>query len=206
MAGEINTTGVITGLLPSLHADSTADLTYWTLTDLIQWMDEGCKRMARAAACFIERDTSITTAVGTASYALPERQDTTLHVSVGTTGVRPASLIELEMRDPTFQTTQGTPDHWYEDGQGWNVGLSPAPNSVGPVALIMAAWPPALDAEQVNTLVQAPGPFAGYLAMYALAKAYGREGEMEMPDVAQHCAARCDMYEKIFEKYYGAGL
>ena len=54
--------------------------------------------------------------------------------------------------------------------------------------------------------VEAPAPVAGYLAFFVLAKAYGREGESENPDLAQHCAARCDMYEKIFEKYYGAGL
>jgi hypothetical protein len=155
---------------------------------------------------FVERDTSITTASGTATYALPERQDATLYVSFGTAPLRPAAMVELEMRDPNFQTTPGTPDHWYEDGQGWNVGLSPVPTAAASLPLIMTAWPPALDSAQANTLVQAPAPLAGYLTMSVLAKAYGREGESEMPDVAQHCQARCEMYEQIFAKYYGAGL
>ena len=70
----------------------------------------------------------------------------------------------------------------------------------------MASWPPTLDTGLANVLVQAPGPLAAYLTMYVLAKAYGREGESEMPDVAQHCQARCQMYEEIFFKYYGSGL
>lgn len=204
--GSIDTTAVIDGMLPTLHADSRADLTFWSEADLINWMDEGLKRLARVAGVFVERDTSISTANGTTDYALPERHDTTLYVSIGAAPLRPASMLELEMRDAGFLTTTGTPDHWYEDGQGWNVGLCPVPISVANVGLVMLCWPPTLDVSKTNTLVQAPAPIAGYLAMYTFAKAYGREGESEMPDVAQHCEARCAMYEQIFAKYYGAGL
>jgi len=206
ITGSIDTVAVIDELLPSLHADTRANLVYWTEADLINWMDEGLKRLARLCGVFIERDTSISTVNGTGVYALPERQDTTLYVSFGTTPLRPAAMIELEMRSATFQTDSGTPDHWYEDAQGWNVGITPVPTTAVSLPLIMACWPPTLDVSKVNTLVQAPAPLAGYLTMYVLAKAYGREGESEMPDVAQHCQARCEMYEGIFEHYYGAGL
>lgn len=47
MAGEIQTTGVIDQLLPSLHADSRANLYFWSEADLIQWMDEALKGLAR---------------------------------------------------------------------------------------------------------------------------------------------------------------
>lgn len=204
--GAIDTTAVIDSILPSLHADSRAHLTFWSEADLIAWMDQGLKRLARVAAVFIELDTSITTSNGAYLYPLPERQDTTLYVSFGTVPLRPASMIELEMRDAGFQTTPGAPDHWYEDGQGWNVGLTPVPNSASQVTLIIACWPLTVDPGKNNILVIAPAPLAGYLAMYVLAKAYGREGESEMPDVAQHCEARCAMYEQIFNHYYGAGL
>lgn len=209
MAGELNTVTVLAQLLPMLHADTMADLSYWTQADLIDWMDEGLKRLARVAAWDVEQDTSITTANGVAAYALPERQDATLYVSLGNPGVtplRPASMIELEARNAAFQSTPGTPDHWYEDGQGDNVALTPVPTTAGPVTLVMSAWPPALDAAQVNTLVQAPAAFAGYLTFYALQNAYGREGESEMPDVSAHCAERCGMYEKLFTHYFGPGI
>ena len=209
--GALNITTVIDALLPALHADSRADLTFWNESDLINWMDEGLKRLTKVCGVFVEIDASNTTSNGLATYPLPERHDATLYVSLGTAPLRPASMIELEMRDAGFQTTAGTPDHWYEDGQAWNVGLSPVPSfasgSAGKVlSLIMTAWPPTLDTGKQNVLVQAPAPLAGYLTMYVLAKAYGREGESEMPDVAQHCQARCQMYEEIFAKYYGAGL
>jgi hypothetical protein len=206
MAGEIDTTHVITELLPSLHADSADNLTFWTKSDLILWMDDGLKRMARVAGCFLERDLSITASAGRATYPLPQRHDATLHVSFGSSPLRPASMIELEARNADFQTAAGTPDHWYEDGQGQNIGLAPVPSSAGTLPMVISAWPPALDAAQVNTLVQAPAPFAGYLAFYALAKAYGREGEAEMPDVAAHCEERCRMWEQVFERYYGRGM
>lgn len=205
-AGSLDTTAVVDGLLPSLHSDSRAHLTFWSETDLIRWMDEGLKRLARVCGVFVERDTSLTTSNGVGLYALPERQDATLHVSFDTTPLRPAAMIELEMRDSSFQTATGTPDHWYEDGQGWNVGVTPVPTSAKALPIIMTCWPQELDIARKNTLVQAPAPLSGYLAMYVLSKAYGREGESEMPDLAQHCAARCQMYEQIFQKYYGAGL
>ena len=206
MAGELDSQAVITGLLPSLHADSRANLSFWTESDLINWMDEGCKRIGRECGVFVERDTSITTLSGVAAYPLPTRQNATLHVSFGTAPLRPASMISLEMRDPAFMSTPGVPDHWYEDGQGWNVGLCPVPTASLPLPIVMTCWPPALDTQKLNTLVQAPAPLAGYLSMYSLAKAYGKEGESEMPDVAQHCAARCRMYEQVFAKYYGRGM
>jgi hypothetical protein len=208
-AGSIDTAAVIDRLLPSLHADSRADLAFWTAADLVDWMDEGLKRLARVAAWNIELDSSITTANGVASYPLPERQDATLYVSLGNPGVtplRPASMIELEARDSTFMTDTGTPDHWYEDGQGDNVALTPVPTSAGAVTLVISAWPPALDAAQLNTLVQAPAAFAGYLSFYVLGQCYGKESEAEMEDVSAHCKERCGLYEKLFTHYFGPGI
>lgn len=205
-AGSIDTRAVVDSALPLLHADTRANLTFWSETDLIEWMDEGLKRLSRVAGVFVEMDSSINTVNGTATYALPERHNASLYISYGNAPLRPASMIELEMRDAAFQTTTGTPDHWYEDGQGPNVGLSPVPTSAVNVPLVMSCWPPVLDDAQLNRLVQAPAPLAGYLLMYTLSKAYGREGESEMPDVAAHCSARCDMYTQMFTKYYGAGL
>ncbi len=86
------------------------------------------------------------------------------------------------------------------------MALTPVPITATPVTLAISAWPLALDAAQVNTLVQAPAAFAGYLTFYVLQGAYGREGESEMPDVAAHCAERCAMYEKLFTHYFGPGI
>lgn len=206
MAGEIQTTAVITDLLPSLHADSVAHLTWWSQSDVIQWMDEACKKLTRAAQLFVERDTSIETAAGTPTYSLPSRHFATLHTSLGNSSLRPAAAIELEARDPGWQTTPGTPDHWYEDKLGTStIGLAPVPTAAAVVPVICAMFPPDLDVAQLNTLLQAPAPLAGYLFYSVLAGAYGREGESEMPDLAAHARARVAMYEQICQQYWGKG-
>ena len=205
MAGEINTTPVLAALLPELHADSMAHLNFWTQADLIQWADEACKRLSRASMMFVERDsTTITTVGGTAIYTLNSRQNSTLHISLGTSSLRPAAVMDLEARDEAFQSTPGTPDHWYEDDLALGtVGLVPVPIAVSPVATICNMCPPDLDVGQVNVLVQAPAPVATYLAFSVLEKAYGQEGESEQPDLAQHCQGRADMLEQVFQSYYG---
>jgi hypothetical protein len=207
MAGEIDTSVVITNLLPDLHSDSLANLNFWTEANLIQWVDEAAKQLSRAVMMFVERDTSNTTAGGTATYPLPSRHNATIHVSFGTSPLRPATVIELEARDPAFQTTPGPPDHWYEDTIGMTtVGVAPVPTTAVSLPLICSVHPADIDVAKVNHLLQAPAPVAGYLGMFVLAKAYGREGESEQPDLAQHCAARVKMYEQIFERYYGKGV
>ena len=205
MTGDIDTTEVIDSLLPALHTDTRANLYWWTEADLIQWMDEALKRLARQAAVFVERSTDLVSSAGTAIYDLPERHEATLHVSYVTTPLRPAGTIDLEGRDPAYQTVPGTPDHWYEGLQGdFTIGLTPVPVESGDaIPLICAMYPPDLDIAKVNTLVTAPYPLKGYLSLSVLAEAYAREGEMEMQDLAQHCRARAGMYEQMFAQYYG---
>ena len=125
-----------------------------------------------------------------------------------TTPLRSAGTIELEGRDPNYQTTPGTPDHWYEGLQGdWTIGLTPVPVATSDgIPLICAMYPPDLDTGKSNTLVTAPYPLKGYLEVSVLAEAYSREGEMEMQDLAQHCRSRAQMYEQMFRQYYGAAV
>jgi hypothetical protein len=207
VSGEIDSTVVLTNLLPDLHSSSFANLTFWTKGDLIQFMDEAAKRLARACMMFVERDTSNTTVNATATYALPTRHLATIHASFGTAPLRPATTIEMESRDPAFQTAPGTPDHWYEDTLGTGtIGLTPVPTTAVTLPLVCSMYPPDLDVAQVNTLLQAPAPVSGYLTFSILAGAYGRESETEQPDLAKHCQARCSLYEQLFMHYYGPGL
>ena len=207
----IDTTQVIDEVLPSLHADSRATLNFWTEAQLIQWMDECLKRLSRVACVFTGRKASTLSVPGQAKYDLPPQHVATMHVSYGTTPLRPAGTLELSARDEAYQTTAAAPpeipDHWYQDTIGLEViGLCKVPGDAQNLAVIYEGWPTELDAGKQNTLVAAPAPLKGYIAMYVLKEAYGTEGESEMPDVAQHCAERVKMYEQIFEKYYGKGL
>jgi hypothetical protein len=196
---------VIEECLPSLHAATRAELGPWTAGNLLEWLDEGLKRLSVIAGVFITRATTLTVPAQP-SYASPPRHISTLHVSLDAVPLRPAGTLELEARDAGYLTTAGTPDHWYQDLLGMNmIGLAPVPDAEQTMASIYESWPETVDAGGQNTLVPAPGPLKGYLAMYLLAEAYGREGEMEMPDVAQHCRARLELYHQIFQSYYGKG-
>lgn len=209
MAGTFDTQDLITELLPSLHSTSRANLTFWTEANLEEFIDDGLKRLSRVANIFVERSTANTTVSGTSSYALPSRHNATLHVSFGTAPLRPANTIELEMRDSAYRTVAATSDlppaYWYEDLEGNEaIGITPVPITAAALALVCSVWPVEVDTAEVNTLVQAPAPVAGYLAIYALSRAYSREGESAMPDVAMHCASRCQMYEQLFQHLWGA--
>jgi hypothetical protein len=203
----VDTTAVIDGILPDLHAASRADLVFWDPTDLIRWCDECVKHLARLAPVFAIRDTSLATAANTPTYALPPRHVATMHVSVGTSSLRPANANELEGLNPAFRTDQGPPARWYEDtlpGSGALVGLAPVPAAAGAaIPVVYASFPPEVDVAGSNTLVPAPPPVKGYMAMYILAEAYQIEGESEMPDVAAHAKGRLQLYEQAFAQYFG---
>jgi hypothetical protein len=203
-AGGIDSAQVIDEALWSLHAATRADLVFWTEAQLLQWLDEAVKRLASIAGVFIGRNVGLT-GIGTATAALPIQHIATLHVSVDGVAIRPANTMELEARDEAYQTTQGTPDSWYEDLLGHGVlGLAPVPDAELPLAEIYEGWPTALDIGQ--TIVAGPAPLKGYLGMCLLAAAYGTEGELEMPDVAAHCRGRVEMYHQMMRSYYGAGF
>lgn len=202
-AGNLDTSQVIDEALYPLHAGSRADLTFWTEADLLEWLDEALKRLSRVACVFVGTTTSTLTVQGQASYALPPRHVATLHISYQTTALRPAATLDLEMRNPDYQTTQGTPDHWYQDLQGGSsFGLAPVPDTNDqPLPIVYEGWP---DPDQ--PLIGAPSPLKGYLAMKVLEGAYGREGEAESPEIAAHCKSRAEMYEQLLVSYYGPGF
>lgn len=204
----IDTTAVIQSILPDLHADNLADLYFWTEGELIRWEDECVKRLARVAAVFVRRDASLVTVAGQASYSLPPRHVTSLHVSLGTVPLRPANMEELEGLDTDFRTTPGTPERWYEDKLAApEVAFAPVPDAAGvPLPIVYNSWPPELDASKVNTSLPAPAPVKGYIAMAVLGAAYQIEGESEMPDVASHCRGRLELYERTFQAYFGKGI
>lgn len=208
--GEIDVTQVIDEALPSLHAGSRATLHHWTEAELLEWLDDGLKRLARLACVFVGRVASTVTVEGLATYALPPRHIATLHVSHVTRPLRPANTIELEALDPDYQTTEATEDspitHWYQDLlNGQYFGVRPVPVILGePLPMIYEGYPVPIDLGQ--TLVAAPAPLKGYLTMFLLWRAYSKESETEMPDLAAHSKARCELYEQLFTSYYGRGM
>lgn len=202
----IDSDDVIDEALPTLHAATRGDLVFWDVTELIEWLDEGLKRLAAGTAFFVSRATA-STVIGQAGYDAPPQHLATLHVSLDNVPLRAGSTIELEARDSSYLTTPGTPDHWYEDLQGLDhTSLTPVPAAVQTMASIFTCWPGTLDDAEVNHTIPAPNPLKGYLAMWLIGEAYGREGQMEAPEIAAHCEGRIALYQQLFQAYYGHGL
>lgn len=191
----------------TLHANSAADLTWWTEAELIEYLDDAVRRLSALACVFVGRVATTVTVASQAGYALPARHISTLHVSLATTPLRPANAADLDARNENYLTEVGTPDHWFENLVGMaTVGLTPVPDTSDvPIPIIYNGYPDILDAGKQNTNVPAPPPLKGYLAMYLLAEAYGKEGEAEATDIAAHCRGRMGMYREMMITYYGPG-
>lgn len=208
--GEIDVTQVIDEILPTLHADSRANLHHWTERELLEYVDDCLKRLSRLACVFVGRIGSAVTVEGQATYPLPPRHVATLHVSHFATPLRPSNTTELEARDSDYATTPADENnpiaYWYQDqlaGTAFGVAAVPAVADE-PLPIIYEGYPPTIELGQ--PLVAGPPPLKGYLAMFAIWRAYAKEGESEMPEVAAHCKARCELYETMMRGYYGPGM
>ena len=207
--GGIDRQVVLDAILPTLHADTVANLTFWTESQLYEWMDEALKRLARVTGIFVGRDVSQATVPGQSSYTLPYNHVSTYHVSLGAAPLRPANTLELEMRNPIYRIAsadaENPPSHWYEDLEGNKaIGITPVPVAVAPVNLIVAAWPTMIPA--AGAIVQAPQLVAQYVAFFVIHMALSGEDEAAAPDVASAAKSMCDLLEQTFKSYWGQGL
>jgi len=189
-------------LYPLLGASGSADLDFWTQAQLLAWLNAGLARLARSAALFVERDTSISVAGGTAQYSLPTPHLSTLHVSLGKALLRPASAAELEALSATWQTDAGTPArYWQDSGLGTaTIGLYPKPIASGTLAVIEHELADALEAGDSLPL---PDPLGDYAFFYALAEARAIESDGAMPETAETCRQLCGLVESMARDHWG---
>ncbi len=189
-------------LYPLLAASGSADLDFWTDAQLLAWLNAGLARLARSAAVFVERDTSITVAAGTASYTLPTPHLSTLHVSLGGSLLRPVSAAELEALSATWQTDVGTPTrYWQDSGLGTaSIGLYPKPIATGTLAVVEHELPDTLTA---GSSLPLPEPLADFAFFYALAEARAIESDGAMPETAEICRQLASFIEQMARDYWG---
>ncbi len=194
---------LLNALYPLLNAESAADLAYWSTDELIDWINEGLKRLARRAAVFIDRDVSVTLSVGTSDYALPARHLSTLHASVDGGSLRPANVREIEARSASWLADIGAATHYLHDfGAGLDtVRLYPTPTSGVTLGLIEHEY--AADLSAAST-IPLPAPVSDYLLFCALAEARRRESDGAMPEVADVCDGLLGLYEQLCESYWGS--
>ncbi len=192
----------ITNLLPALNADALANLIWWTETELYEFAEEAARRLARSAAVFVETE-QIAVSGGTASYTLGARSIATVHVSLGNTRLRPASVRELEALDTGWEATTGTPKRWTHALGIDSIRIYPEPTAGGTLEVVHHQHPPEITSAAPT--VAAPAPLAGYFGQAILAAARAKEGDAAMPEVAAHARERLALYERVCQAYWGGG-
>jgi hypothetical protein len=189
-------------LYPLLGASASADLDFWTDAQLLAWLNAGLSRLARSAAVFVKRNTSISVEAGTAQYSLATSHLSTLHVSLDGALLRPATAAELEALSAMWQADVGTPArYWQDSGLGTaTIGLYRKPIASGTLAVIEHEVPDAVEAGDPLPL---PDPLGDYAFFYALAEARSIESDGAMPETAEICRQVCGLIEAMARDYWG---
>jgi len=203
------TTAMITNMLPLLHSDSTSNLVWWTNAELVAWLDEAVKRLARMSTFFVVRDTSIATVSGTQQYTLPTRHLATIHVSYQAAStnhipLRPTSTHELVALDQHFPNTAltGTPSRWFQDKIGeTKIGLYPTPNAIKTLSVIHAEYHADISD---GSNIDVPLPVADLLEADVLRAAYEKESDAACPEVASQLKELVRLYDDLIVEYFGA--
>lgn len=201
------TTTLNSALLPFLHASSVADLTFWQMGQIIRYENEGLRRLCSKYGIDILHDsTSITLAQGTATYPAPPDHLSTLHVYLDGLPLRPASTSELERLDPSYQTTQGTPQKVYEDKISTNrIGLWPVPDGNAAGKTITVVYHHYIcDVDGVTvTQVNLQQNVQDWLLLSVLSEAYKAEVDVRMPEIEPNAKVVIGLMEQVAEKYWG---
>lgn len=184
-----------------LAASSASDLVFWTDAELLGWINEGLARLARRIAVFVDRDVTTSVVGGTAPYTLPTAHLSTIHVSLGTTRLRPVNVSEVEALSSTWQADSGTPTRYLQDGSGVStIRLYKKPVASGTLAIVEHELP---DTVTATSELPLPDPVSDYLTFFVLGEARRRESDGAMPEIAQFCDSMCGLYEQVFRSYWG---
>jgi hypothetical protein len=200
----INLQEVIGDLLPHLNAETIADLVWWSKDDFYNWANEGAKALASRVGLFVERDASISTVSGTASYALPARHLSTIHASIGSglTPLKSASAAELDALDTAWETAAGTPERFVHRLGTENIQLYKAPDSIETLALVFHQYP--AEVSDSSPYLTAPAVLREWFLWWVLAEARRQEGDAGMPEVAAHLDERLGLMEAVMKEYWGS--
>jgi len=202
------TTDFISQVVPCLHGHVAADLVFWSQEELLRWLDDRVKHLAKKGA-FVVRNT-VTIVNGTATYDLPARTLSVIHVAHASKPIKASSTTELESRTPAFATATGdAPERWYTDRIGaGKIGFQPVPNAVAVAAastaeVITHEYPaPADGVETVS--IPVPLVVLDMFAVEVIAEAYRREGDSQCPEIAQHLDKLAGLYQSAVEQLWGS--
>ena len=213
---SLNVTTMIGHLVPMLHAETTADLIWWTDAQITRWFADFLKRHAEADGVFVLRHVA-TLIDGQATYNAPPRHLDTIYVAVDGRPLVASTTTELEGLDDGFRTTAETTGHltsrWYSDRLGANrIGLYPVPAATfsdgADLEIIYHGFPCNLDEAHTDTAIDVPPAIGDALELAVIAEAYGTESDATMPEVTANLRqvasfSSDSLIRRIVQTYWG---
>lgn len=195
----------LTEVYACLNATDAATLIHWTEAEIIEWANEGQRDLARRFAMWVERDATTTTADAQASYTLPTRHLSTIHVILAGRSLRAASVRELEALSSTWTTDACTgtitPTRYCQDVTGTtSIRLYKIPNSALTLAIVYHEYLADLAAGGNPDM---PDAVADWLWLRMVAEARAKESDGSMPEAAKFCRDVMGVYEQAFAGYWG---
>lgn len=195
----------LTEVYACLNAADAATLIHWTEAEIIEWANEGQRDLARRFAMWVERDATTATADATASYTLPSRHLSTIHVTLAGNSLRAASVRELEALSATWTndacTGVQTPTWYCQDVTGTtSIRLYKIPNSELVLAVLYHEYPADLVA---GTAPDMPDAAADWLWFRMVAETRAKESDGSMPEATKFCRDVQGIYERAFVTYWG---
>jgi hypothetical protein len=196
-------------LYPRLHATNESTLQWWTEAQLRQWANEALQQLARGAALFVRRDTSITTVNGTRTYALPARHIATIHAAYDGKPLEPTDRRGLDALDVAADSAVcgagESPERWYEEtlGAHAHIGVFPTPSAAATLALIFLQQPELFTS--TSSTAPIPRVLKAFIEDYVLAEAWSADSDFAMPELAGHLRQKREMYLNVYRSYWGQG-
>jgi hypothetical protein len=198
----------ITDIIYRLGFQNSTDLdatgTWVTSTELYQFADEACQRLAFLTGAFITYDTSITVTSGTALYNLPASNVFTLAAWLGSNALRITPVRELFALDAAWSATTGPAARASLDAGGvGTITLYPNPTAGGTLNQLAEEYPATVALG--SSTVPLPVPLQDWLSYEILAAARRKESDAWQPDMADHFDQRSATYREIIQHLYGVG-
>jgi hypothetical protein len=204
----VNMATVLPEFLPGLQAGDFSQLYFWTQEELYQWVDDAAKRLARETGCFVERDAATPLVVGTATYNLPARHLSAIHVTAGGRALSETTVNELEAGDDAWPTRAAgsadpLPDRFLTALGLDAVTLYPIPDTgaSGAIGVVFHRFPTTVTSSAA--VIRMPAGLREYAAFWLMAEARGKEGKAAMPEVSAWFRRLTGLYESVAREYWG---
>ena len=192
-------------MLECLNCSNVSELNPRTIGELYNYAEEALHDIGGRFLLLVTFDGTILLVSGQSTYELDGLHIATIYAAASGSTLRPSTVAEMEALDPGWEEAAiGTPERWVGNISGLHyIAIYPPPQYAGYLQIVMHKHPP--DLTPAAPSVAMPAAVGDYLLLRTLERARQREGEMQMPDVAQALGGLADAYEQAMQAYYGQG-